>query len=52
MATLEQEFQTAMIEEVYRAALSKCGYNGKLFIARHFDFPRLKRLCCQPNARP
>lgn len=31
MAT-EQEFQTAMIEDVYRAAVLKCRYNAKLFI--------------------
>jgi hypothetical protein len=30
--TGQQEFQTAMIEEVYRAALRKCRYNAKLFI--------------------
>ena len=30
--TLEQEFQTAMVEEVYRAALTKFRYNAKLFL--------------------
>ncbi|MBV8450826.1 MAG: hypothetical protein JOZ29_00950 [Deltaproteobacteria bacterium] len=30
--TAEQEFQIAMIEEVYRSAFRKCHYNAKLFI--------------------
>jgi hypothetical protein len=30
--TPEQEFQTAMIEEVYRTALRKHRYNAKLFL--------------------
>ena len=30
--TLEQEFQTAMLEDVYRAAVQRCHYNAKLFL--------------------